>query len=182
MRTLVEEFGTPVGRAEPWSRDIDTANLVTNGGGLWTAGEETTPWRALLDHYLEGWVEANPFKIIAATEPGYQFNDPLVGLFTRESLSQYFELLQAKFASAGAITRGEFAFYLRRPTNGWSSRLDQQFWREAPRIGLTGISEIKVGKRGVIAETVAYDLNLASDVLHRALPSRLPFLEDRACF
>ena len=44
-----------------------------------------------------------------------------------------------------------------------------QFWREAPRIGLTGISQIVVGERGVIAEGVAYDLNEASDMLRRVL-------------
>jgi hypothetical protein len=33
------------------------------------------------------------------------------------------------------------------------------FWREAPRIGLTGVTQIEVGEQGV-----AYDANLASDV------------------
>jgi hypothetical protein len=48
-----------------------------------------------------------------------------------------------------------------------------EFWREAPRIGLTGISRIEVGERGVVSESVAYDLNLASDLLRRApQPSR----------
>jgi hypothetical protein len=45
-----------------------------------------------------------------------------------------------------------------------------QFWREAPRIGLTGVAEIEIGERGVVAERVAYDLNLASDMLCRAWP------------
>jgi len=44
-----------------------------------------------------------------------------------------------------------------------------RFWREAPRIGLIGITEVEVGERGVIAERVAYDLNLASDILCRAV-------------
>jgi len=43
----------------------------------------------------------------------------------------------------------------------------QQFWREAPRIGLTGSAQIVVGPYGVIAERVVYDLNLASDLLCR---------------
>jgi hypothetical protein len=37
--------------------------------------------------------------------------------------------------------------------------------REAPRLGLTGITFITIGDRGIIAERVAYDLNLAMDVL-----------------
>ena len=39
------------------------------------------------------------------------------------------------------------------------------FFREAPRLGLSGITFITIGERGVVAENVAYDLNLASDVL-----------------
>jgi hypothetical protein len=40
-----------------------------------------------------------------------------------------------------------------------------QFWREAPRIGLTGVAWIEIGELGVSAERVAYDLNVASDLL-----------------
>jgi hypothetical protein len=47
-------------------------------------------------------------------------------------------------------------------------RNELQFWREAPRIGLTGIARIEIGERGVSAESVAYDLNMASDLLRRA--------------
>ena len=43
-----------------------------------------------------------------------------------------------------------------------------QFWREAPRIGLTGVAWIEIGELGVSAESVAYDLNMASELLHRA--------------
>jgi hypothetical protein len=51
------------------------------------------------------------------------------------------------------------------------SRHDElEFWREAPRIGLTGIAQIKASPQGVLAERVGYDLNLASDVLSRSLP------------
>jgi signal transduction histidine kinase len=55
------------------------------------------------------------------------------------------------------------AFFLRGPMDARSNEL--QFWREAPRIGLTGIARIEVGERGVSAECVAYDLNVASDLL-----------------
>jgi hypothetical protein len=82
-----------------------------------------------LDDYLEGWAEANPAKILAATAPDFCFYDPLVGSFVRRTMHEYFEILQDK---------------------------------------LSGISAIKLGRRGLIAESVAYDLNLASDVLRRA--------------
>jgi hypothetical protein len=52
------------------------------------------------------------------------------------------------------------------------SHNELQFWREAPRIGLTGVAEIEIGEQGVVAERVAYDLNLASDILRRALALR----------
>jgi hypothetical protein len=43
-----------------------------------------------------------------------------------------------------------------------------QFWREAPRIGLTGVAWIEIGRLGVSAEHVAYDLNMVSDLLRGA--------------
>jgi hypothetical protein len=47
-----------------------------------------------------------------------------------------------------------------------SPRLDRlTFFREAPLLGLTGVTFITIGERGVIAEAVAYDLNPALDVL-----------------
>ena len=69
----------------------------------------------------------------------------------------------------GAISRRELAFFLRGPKK-LRSHNELQFWREAPRIGLTGVAEIEVGERGVVAERVAYDLNLASDILCRPSP------------
>jgi len=123
------------------------------------------PWQSYVDHYLAGWAEADPLKIIAATAPGYRLDDPLVGLFSRWSLPQYFDTLQSRLADTGALTPRDLAFVLHGPMAQSSSRLGLQFWREAPRLGLTGVAVIKVGERGVIAETTAYDLNLASDCL-----------------
>jgi hypothetical protein len=121
-----------------------------------------------LDDYLEGWAEANPAKILAATAPDFCFYDPLVGSFVRRTMHEYFEILQDKLSSAGVIRRPDVAFFLRGPMDQRSHAGELLFWREAPQIGLTGISAIKLGRRGLIAESVAYDLNLASDVLRRA--------------
>jgi hypothetical protein len=122
-----------------------------------------------LDCYLEGWAEANLDKILDATVAGYRFRDPFVGSFSRRSLHRYFDLLQDRLSHAGAIRRADIAFFLRGPMDHPSRPRELQFWREAPGIGLTGVTRIKVGERGVIAESVTYDLNLASDMLGRAL-------------
>jgi hypothetical protein len=115
-------------------------------------------------------------KILDATAPSYRFTDPFVGSFDRRSLHKYFDLLQDTLSRTGAISRRELAFFLQGPMK-LQSHNELQFWREAPQIGLTGVAEIEIGERGVVAERVAYDLNLASDVLRRALacadPSRM---------
>jgi hypothetical protein len=122
-----------------------------------------------LVRYLEGWAEANLGKILDATAPKYRFRDPFVGSFSRSRLHEYFDLLQDRLSRAGAIRRTDIAFFLRGPMD-WAPHLPGlQFWREAPQIGLTGVTQIDVGERGVIAESVAYDANLASDMLRRAV-------------
>ena len=129
-------------------------------------------WRAgrtlLLDGYREGWAEADPAKILAAAAPDFRFYDPLVGTFVRRAMHEYFQRLQDSLSDAGVVRRTDVAFFLRGPIDQRSRPDELAFWREAPRVGLTGVSAIKLGKRGVIAESVAYDLNLASDALRRA--------------
>jgi hypothetical protein len=69
--------------------------------------------------------------------------------------------------------------------NSYSIGKDLRFWREAPLIGLTGVAEVEIGERGVIAERVAYDGNLASDTLRRSWTHRpgyeLEFQPDKRC-
>src|SRR6266436_4494777 len=120
---------------------------------------------SLLDRYVEGWAEADTDKILDATVPGYRFTDPFFGSFSGRLLREYFDLLQDRLSRAGAIGWRELAFFLRGPIERQSHARGFQFCREAPRIGLTGVAGIEIGKRGVIAERVAYDLNLASDML-----------------
>ena len=123
----------------------------------------------LLKCYLEGWAEANSAKIFAATAPGYHFRDPFVGSFFHSTLHEYFELLRDRLSRAGTIGRTDVVFFLSGPMDRLAHAGKLQFWREAPRVGLSGVSEIEFGRQGVIAESVAYDLNLASDTLLRAL-------------
>lgn len=129
-------------------------------------------WRANgnspLADYLDGWAEANTARIFAAAAPDFRFHDPLVGTFGRRTIHEYFELLQERLSGAGVIQRLDVTFFLHGPMDQRSRAGGLPFWREAPRIGLTGVSAIKLGSRGVIAESVAYDLNLASYALRRA--------------
>ena len=124
-----------------------------------------------LNQYIEGWAQTDLEKIIDATAPGYRFTDPFVGSFVGRSLYKYFDLLQDRLSRIGANGERDLAFFLRGAMKLLSHK-QLQFWREAPRIGLTGVAEIEVGERGVAAESVAYDLNLASDILCRSLALR----------
>jgi hypothetical protein len=119
--------------------------------------------------------EADVGKILDGAAPSYRFIDPFVGSFSGGSLYAYFDLLQDRFSRAGAISRPDLAFFLCGPMERPSHLRGLQFWREAPRLGLTGVSEIEIGRLGVISEHVAYDLNLASDTLRH--PALLPGFE-----
>jgi hypothetical protein len=122
---------------------------------------------ALFDRYVEGWAEADVSKILEGIAPNYRFSDPFVGSFSGLSLYDYFDLLQDRFSRAGTISRPDLGFFLCGPVERRSHVRGLQFWREAPRLGLTGVSEIELAEGGVVAERAAYDLNLALDVLCR---------------
>jgi hypothetical protein len=123
---------------------------------------ENTANRILpLDRCLEGWAKLSLEEIIDATAAGYCFRDPFVGAFSRWFLHEYFNVLMHRCSRAGAVKLRDIAFELHSPIEGiW-------FWREAPRIGLTGVTLIEVGEQGVIGENIAYEGNLASDMLCR---------------
>jgi hypothetical protein len=127
---------------------------------------------SVLDRYVEGWAKADVDKICDASAPGYRFTDPLVGTYGRRSLRKYFDELQCRFSRTGTIGKGELVFFLRGPMARSHVRRFQ-FWREAPLIGLTGVAEVQIGERGIVAEHVSYDGNLASDMLReiRLCPS-----------
>jgi hypothetical protein len=173
MRARIDVSLTAVEPMALWSRDAqaDRRSVATSDAGFAeteTVTEtiaEAVSWSRLLDWYLEGWAEANVAKIFAATAHGYRFDDPLVGTFSRWSFPVYFEHLRGRFARAGAIATRDFTFSVSGPTDGPRRRGRLKFFREAPQLGLSGITFITIGERGIIAENVSYDLNLASDVL-----------------
>jgi hypothetical protein len=130
---------------------------------LWAAerpASSPTPAR-----YIEGWAEADPAKIAEATAEDYVFIDPLVGRFSRCALPQYFDWLRSRFTTAGALETRDLAFMLRGPMTSASHAARCQYWREAPLLGLTGLAEITVRHGRVVAEEVAYDLNIACETL-----------------
>jgi hypothetical protein len=173
MRARLEVSPTPAERCAEWSGHVEDDSCgarsksgVADGARMRHDGrDEAGTWSHLLDRYLEGWAEANPAKIFAATAHGYRFDDPFVGRFSRWSIPAYFERVRARFARAGASEERDFAFSIQGPMDGLSRRSRLTFFREAPRLGLSGITLITIGEHGVIAEAVAYDLNLALDVL-----------------
>jgi hypothetical protein len=122
---------------------------------------EAAPWRRSLLQYITGWAQADPAMIAGAVIEEYRFHDPLVGMFTGKRLPRYFALLDARFAAG---LRAQAAFYLHGPMDGCVQG-ELVFFREAPQLGLTGIARILIGTRGVMAETVAYDLNMATELL-----------------
>jgi hypothetical protein len=126
----------------------------------------------MLACYLEGWAEADPAKIAGATADDYDFYDPLIGHFTRRTLPQYFALLRSRFAIAGVAETRDLAFSLRGPMTGDSHAARRQYWREAPLLGLTGLAEITVRRGRVVAEEVAYDLNIACETLRAGGPNQ----------
>jgi hypothetical protein len=145
---------------------VDAWPNITSKPGDRVIGQRAVP-SALLACYLEGWAETNLTKMIAATAPGYRLYDPLVGSFPSRSLQGYFYALQDRLSSGGIVTQQDVAFFLSGPMDQRSCPGQLQFWREAPRVGLVGVSEIEFGEHGVIAESVAYDLNMASNMLRR---------------
>jgi hypothetical protein len=172
MRALIDAAARPAGRSAEWSRQAEDDGLAARGlSGAGNAGsrihhdDRAGPWSHLLDRYLEGWAEANPSKIFAATARGYRFDDPHVGWFSRWSIPAYLERLQRRFARAGGCAARDLAFFIHGPMDAPPRLGRLTFFREAPRLGLTGLTQITIGERGVIAEAVAYDLNPALDVL-----------------
>src|SRR5262245_1678273 len=104
--------------------------------GAWSGGAlKTADQPSCLMRYLEGWADANPLKILAATARGYRFDDPLVGVFTRRSFRRYFDFLRDQFAFEGSNGTRDVAFRLRGPMTEAPGQQELQFWREAPSLG-----------------------------------------------
>jgi hypothetical protein len=146
------------------------------------ARSRTRTWRqatrgkteaGLLALYIAGWSEADPRKIADAAAIDYTFEDPLVGRFCRHSLAEYFDIVRGRFAISGPTARKDLAFALRGPMQGLAGRRRGHCWREfsreAPALGLTGIAKIAVTPKGIIADAVAYDLNMATEVLRASV-------------
>jgi len=150
-------------RATLWRGDDDGSQPHRMPARLWVAERLVSTLTPA--SYIEGWAEADPAKIAEATAEDYEFLDPLVGRFSRRTLPQYFALLRSRFATTGVVETRDLAFMLRGPMTSAILAVRLQYWREAPRLGLTGLAEVTVRHGRVAAEKVAYDLNLAWEIL-----------------
>lgn len=117
----------------------------------------------LLTRYVEGWAEVNLFKIIASVSEDYVFIDPLVGSFSRQSLSHYVGILHQR-AGLGTVHCIETKVYL-GVMAGQEFPLRRLFWRSLPECGLSGTSAIQLRAGRVTRELVSYDLNIAAEQL-----------------
>jgi hypothetical protein len=173
MRAHIDSSATAAERIAEWAyragenhaATLDTCGATAASARHRDAHTQQDTWQRLLDRYLQGWAEANPTHIFFATARGYRFSDPLVGQFSRWSIPLYFGHLRGRFARSGQTSTRDLALNLSGPIDG-PSRPDQlRFFREAPRLGLTGTSLITIGEHGIIAESVVYDPNLALEIL-----------------
>jgi hypothetical protein len=131
----------------------------------WQRGARNKTEAELIALYFAGWSEADPRKIADAAAGDYSFEDPLVGQFSKHDLPQYFEILRARFAVSGPVVRKDLAFVLRGPIQSFGGGRTEQYCREAPSLGLTGVAMIAVTPKGILADTVSYDLNMACETL-----------------
>jgi hypothetical protein len=115
--------------------------------------------------YIAGWSEADPDKIADATAAEFVLDDAFVGKFSSHTLPKYFEILRSRFGVTTPTAQKDLAFALRGPMDGPSGEPIRQYWREAPHLGLTGVTWIAVTPRGIVADSVAYDLNMACEIL-----------------
>ena len=131
--------------------------------------ETKASWISPLERYLKGWAKADLEEILDGTAADYCFRDPFVGTFSRRSLHEYFDVLMNRCSRVGPVKRRDIAFEVHGPMEAPSYVPGLWFYREAPRIGLTGVTQIEVGEQGVFGESVAYDANMASDMLRPAV-------------
>jgi hypothetical protein len=132
---------------------------------VWQQGAGSRTEAEILALYFAGWSEAEPRKIADATSAEYSFEDPLVGRFSKHSLPEYFEILRARFAVSGPVVRKDLAFVLRGPIESVGGGRTEQYCREAPSLGLTGVATIAATSKGIFADAVSYDLNMACETL-----------------
>jgi hypothetical protein len=122
----------------------------------------------LLLRYIEGWAEADAAKIADAVTADYDFHDPLVGRFDRDTLQHYFAILRRRVGLDSVRTQQRKVCLDPFPTPQWPAR-KLRFWRSIPECGLAGTSHIEICGAPVHKEVVCYELNIATEHL-RGVP------------
>jgi uncharacterized protein YjiS (DUF1127 family) len=86
------------------------------------AGDQRASRTSPLGCYLEGWAEADLGKILDATVSRYPFRDPFVGIFSRHSLHEYFNLVIATASCRQERPVSDTVFPTRSPLHASPTR------------------------------------------------------------
>ena len=104
--------------------------------------------------YAEGWTQGDVDKVMAAIAPTFTFDDPQVGLVSKQDFPEYFRKIRA--------LRSEQPFMLLTEviTQEGLDALTAWCWWEIPSV-VQGSGLIKVTDQGVVSEQIAYYTKLA---------------------
>ncbi|MEQ6888580.1 hypothetical protein ABE957_07825 [Halomonas sp. CS7] len=110
-----------------------------------------------LNAYAEGWTHGDADMILKATAKDFTFDDPNVGVVTRDALSDYLVGLKETIASQheGRVPEPMLSLteLLTREEGG---RLTASCWWTVPGTAIEGAGLIKVDAEGVHSEVITY--------------------------
>ena len=110
-----------------------------------------------LSAYAQGWSKGDPEMILQATAEGYTFDDPNVGLVSREALSDYLgKLKEAVAAQCNGRLPEPFMELTEVLTQEEAGVLTASCWWAVPGTMLKGSGLIKVDANGVRSEVITY--------------------------
>ena len=110
-----------------------------------------------LNAYAEGWTHGDADMILKATAEDFTFDDPNVGVITRDAFSDYLAELKEAIASQGAGQVPDPLMALTEVlTQEADGRLTASCWWAVPGTALKGAGLIKADADGVHSEVITY--------------------------
>jgi len=110
-----------------------------------------------LDSYLEGWRLGDGSKSLAATAPGFYYDDPNTGRILRDG---FVEFVEAFKADAAALNRGRigtpFLSYTDIVVQDSPSPARAWCWWQATGTNLQGAALVHFDETGILSERIAY--------------------------
>ncbi|MDR5865365.1 nuclear transport factor 2 family protein [Halomonas koreensis] len=110
-----------------------------------------------LNTYAEGWTKGNAETILKAAADDYTFDDPNVGVVTREAFTEYLAGLKEAVAAQGdgrvPDPLMELTEVLTHEENGG---VTASCWWTIPGTAIQGAGLIKVDDSGVHSEVITY--------------------------